>query len=145
MSFFPEIEEIVYGTESKEIGIDFLFDAKTGQHIVEKGNLRECSERETLEQWIKKTITTQLGAYEVYVRDENENYGVRVYDKLGTKDRGYWLSELKREITEQLLKNENITAIEKYDVAYVKRRVIISFTVITTDGIDIDIEVDKYA
>lgn len=144
MSLFPEMEKIERVKENKRAK-DFVFDYRSGQHIVSDGNLRECSEREMLEQWIRKTVTTQLGAYEVYVKDENENYGVRIYDKLGTRDRGYWLSELKREIREQLLRNENIDSIEDYDVEYEKRKVIIRFSVITNENIRIDMEVSKYA
>ena len=95
------------------------------------GTLKECSERENIENWIRKVVCTQMGAYEVYVKDENERFGTNIYDNLGTKNKGYWLSEIKREITEQLLKNEFIEEVKNFSINTDRRKVIIEFDVVT--------------
>lgn len=134
---FPEVEDFNIGTESTGIGIDFAF--RNGQHILQKdGDLQECTEVENYGQWIAKLVTTQKDIYEVYTREEAEKFGTDLESYLGTKHRSYWLSELQREITEQLLKNKNITAVKNYKAEFVRREVQISFTVVTASGINID-------
>ena len=129
MAFFPEIENITVSTK-KEIGKDFIFE--NGQHILNAdGTLKECNERENIENWIRKVVSTQVGAYEVYVRDEKESFGTNIYDNLGTKNRGYWLSEIKREITEQLLKSEFIDEVKNFRINTERRKIIIEFDVVT--------------
>lgn len=134
---FPEVTDFEIGTESTRIGIDFKF--VNGQHILQKdGDLQECTEVENYGQWIAKVVTTQKDIYVVYTRDETEKFGTDLESHLGTKHRSYWLSELQREITEQLLKNKNITAVKNYKAEFARREVQISFTVVTASGINID-------
>ena len=134
---FPEVEDFNIGTESTGIGIDFVF--RNGQHILQKdGDLQECTEVENYVQWIAKVVTTQKDIYEVYTREEAEKFGTDLESYLGAKHRSYWLSELQREITEQLLKNKNITAVKNYKAEFARREVQISFTVVTASGINID-------
>lgn len=134
---FPEVEDFNIGTESTGIGIDFVF--RNGQHILQKdGDLQECTEVENYGQWIAKVVTTQKDIYEVYTREEAEKFGTDLESYLGAKHRSYWLSELQREITEQLLKNKNITAVKNYKAEFARREVQISFTVVTASGVNID-------
>lgn len=133
--FFPDIGEIE--VNETKIGKDFVFE--NGQHILQAdGNIKECDDIGALKNWIRKVVETQVDVYEVYIRDEKEKFGVNIYEKLGTKDRGYWLSECKREITEQLKKHRYIERVEKFTVEIIKRKVVIIFAVITTDDIEIE-------
>ena len=135
MAFFPDIDDIV--VQESTIGKDFVFE--NGQHILNAdGTVQECDDLGGLKNWIMKVVKTQVGAYEVYTRDENEKFGVSIYEELGTKDRAYWLSECKREITEQLEKHEFIDRVEAFNAELEKRKVVITFTVVTTDDIDIE-------
>lgn len=131
--FFPNVEEI---TESNNqgLGIDFVFEK--GQHILKSnGLLQECTDRENLENWILKVVLTQINAYEVYYRDETEKFGVSIYDYIGTKNRGYWLSEMKREIISQLENNSNIDYVKDYKVDLIGRKCNVSFTVVCGENI----------
>ncbi len=138
MAFFPDVSDINVN-ESRGIGIDFVF--KDGSHVLNAdGTLKVCSKRENIENWIRKVISTAVDAYEVYVKDESKSFGVNIYEKLGTKDRGYWLSELKREITEQLLNSNNIKSVTDFNIICEKRTAVVSFTVVTNDDINISNE-----
>lgn len=144
MGIFPEIYKISNENTNKKLGIDFEFDESTGQHIIANGSLAICSNRENIQNWIRKVIRTQINSYEVYIKDEKERFGVNIYDKLGTKDKGYWLSELKREITEQLEKHSMIESVTDYKAEYKNRKLTIYVVVMTQEGV-IESEVDRYA
>lgn len=136
MSFFPEIDDIKIN-DNKNIGIDFEFI--NGQHIVENnGKLKEATGIESLKNWIRKVVKTQVNAYEVYVRDESKKFGVNIYEKIGQKDRGYWLSEIRREITEQFEANNYIERVERFEVSIVKRKVVVIVAVEVNDGLKIE-------
>lgn len=135
MAFFPNINDIV--VQESKIGKDFVFEK--GQHILNVGGtLQMCDDIGALKNWIRKVVETQIDVYEVYTRDEKEKFGVNIYEKLGTKNRSYWLSECKREITEQLEKHELIDRVENFTVEIIKRKVVIIFVVTTTDDIKIE-------
>lgn len=140
MAFFPVIEDINVSDERK-MGRDFAFE--NGGHILNAdGTLREWSERESIENWIRKVLSTCKGAYEVYVKDEGDSFGTSIYEYIGTKNRGYKLSEIKREIKEQLLKNKFIEDVYGFTIETEKRKTIIRFNVRTTEGIIIQEEVE---
>ena len=89
-------------------------------------------------QLIAKTVTTAQNTYEVYTKGESTVFGTNIEDHLGIKNRSYWLSELQREITEQLLSNSFINNVSNYNATFNGREVYISFTVATTDGLAIE-------
>lgn len=130
---FPKVSEI---KEKGSIGIGIDFKFENGQHLIDKkGMAVECTARENLENWILKVVVTEVNAYEVYYRAESTAFGVSVYEHIGIKNRGYWLSELKREITTQLLENQFIEAVEEFKVEIKRRSCDISFKVISVDGV----------
>lgn len=134
---FPELSEFSTETNNTQNGIDFLFI--DGQHkIKSNGELEECSQTEALGRWIAKTVTTAQNTYEVYTKGESTVFGTNIEDHLGIKNRSYWLSELQREITEQLLSNSFINNVSNYNAMFNGREVYISFTVATTDGLAIE-------
>lgn len=134
---FPEdfIENNSTDTET-EVGIDFVFDYETGQHTVKNGVLQECSTLQSIQQYIQNVLRTQANSYDVYIQDETDVFGISVYDYIGHKGTpmGYINSELKREVTENLLKHPYISSVTEWVGAREKRGLNISFTVTLTDG-----------
>jgi hypothetical protein len=130
------IETTAAENDTEETGIDFLFDYNTGQHLIKGAVLKECSELQTVQQYIQNVLRTKANLYKVYVRDETDVFGISVYDYIGTRTLpdGYLNSELKREVTELLLKHPLISDITDWSGKRNKRGLDISFTTVLTDG-----------
>lgn len=122
--------------ETEEIGCDFLFDYNTGQHLMENAVLVECNRVESIKQFIQNVLRTQANVYGVYVQDETDVFGISIYEHLGSRTlpTGYLNSELKREVTENLLKHPLITSVTDWKGEVEKRTLHISFTTTLTDG-----------
>ena len=135
---FPSvfIESDIAKAENEDVGIDFSFDYTTGQHIMKGFVLNECTQLETVRQYIQNVLRTQANIYGVYVKGETEIFGITVYEHIGTKKLplGYVNSELKREVTELLLKHPLIKDVSKWSGTREKRDLNISFTVTLTDN-----------
>lgn len=134
---FPaDFIETTEETTTEEVGNDFLFDYETGQHIMANALLKECTELESVKQYIQNVLRTKANAYKVYTKEETEVFGISVYDYLGQRSlpMGYINSELKREVTEQLLNHPLIESISNWTGEREKRNLVISFTVTLTDG-----------
>lgn len=130
---FPKIESFTVDKGIK-LGRDFVF--VDGQHILQdNGTPAIANDRENIENWCRKVITTMLGVYEVYTKGEKDSFGISVYDRLGTKEKAYWASEFKREVTEQLTKHNCIEAVKDFTAEFVRRDIIIKFTVVVTEGV----------
>lgn len=67
----------------------------------------------------------------VYTKSEDTTFGISVYEYLGTRTlpAGYLNSELKREVTELLLKHPKISEVSEWSGKREKRGLDISFTV----------------
>jgi hypothetical protein len=130
------IETTVTENDTEETGVDFLFDYNTGQHLIKGAVLKECSELQTVQQYIQNVLRTKANLYKVYVRNEDDVFGISVYDYIGTRTLpdGYLNSELKREVTELLLKHPLISDVTDWSGKKNKRGLDISFTTILTDG-----------
>nr|DAD95054.1 MAG TPA: Protein of unknown function (DUF2634) [Siphoviridae sp. ctVqj4] len=152
---FPEIKTDIdqlnqlYNDESsniKPIGKTFVFNYKTGQHLLIDGRMVECTLNEAISQWIEKVLRTALGKYGIYIVDEDEDFGISIYNYIGerTLHMGYVASELKREITEQLLKHRYIERIEDYTAQRNRRTLEITFNVvlITGDSLGKELQID---
>lgn len=117
--------------ETSETGIDFVFDYETGQHIIANGSLEECTTLEGVKQYIQNVLRTQANAYDVYVQGENDVFGVSVYEYMGSKKlpMGYINSELKREVTANLVKYPLISSVSSWSGKRERRGMNISFNV----------------
>ncbi len=140
---FPTIEVTENtATQTQEIdnGVDFVFDYTTGQHVL-KGLVKECSVIESVRQYISNVLRTPADRYKVYTEDESDSFGISVFNYIGTKNIpiGYINSELKREVTEQLLKHPNISDISNWVGKKEGRNLNISFTVTLIDSSIINI------
>lgn len=135
---FPSnfIETAITENETEETGIDFLFDYETGQHIMKGAVLKECDKLQTVRQYIQDVLRTKAKIYKVYSKDENDVFGISVYNYLGTRTLpdGYLNSELKREVTQLLLKHPLISEVKDWVGTRERRGLAISFTVVLTDG-----------
>lgn len=121
---------------TEDIGCDFLFDYETGQHIIKNSVLVECGTLQSVKQYIQNVLRTQANLYGVYIQDETEVFGISVYKYIGTRilPMGYLNSELKREVTENLLKHPLIASVSNWVGKRERRGLNISFTVTLTDG-----------
>lgn len=115
---FPNvsIEETNVNDETENVGCDFLFDYETGQHQLSNGLMRECSEKQGIEQFIQNVLRTKINSYKVYTEGETEVFGISIYNYMGQRSLplGYLNSELKREVTEQLLKHPLIVSVNDW-------------------------------
>lgn len=138
---FPNvfIEETSANGETENVGCDFIFDYDTGQHIMKNAVLVECTAIQGVQQFIQNILRTKANSYKVYTEDETEAFGISIYDYLGqrTLPLGYLNSELKREVTEQLLKHPLIESVTDWKGTREKWGLHISFTVTLTDGTEI--------
>lgn len=130
----------------KPLGKSCFFDYKTGQHKIIDGKTVLCSSVETIEQWIEKVLRTELNKYGIYIIDETENFGISIYRYIGEKNipMGYVVSELKREITEQMLQHRYIKEVTDYQAIREKRGLHILFTTVLITEEYIKKEVQLY-
>lgn len=142
---FPDnfIEKGYTENAIEKVGVDFLFDYSTGQHLVKNAVLVECTTLQSIQQFIQNVLRTKVNSYKVYTEGENETFGISIYKYLGQRKlpMGYINSELKREVTEQLLKHPLISEVKDWSGTREKRGLHISFTVKLND--DSTIEISK--
>lgn len=135
---FPNeiLEDINTEVKTEEVGIDFSFDYKTGQHIMQNGLLVECDILQGVQQYIQNVLRTKANAFNVYTVDETDVFGISVYNYLNqrTLPMGYVNSELKREVMEQLLKHPIISDVREWKGVRERKGLHIYFNVVLTDG-----------
>jgi hypothetical protein len=138
---YPDITIAETESVAQELGKAPFFDNETGQHIITDGRVADCCDAEVIRQWVYKTILTPLGKYQIYTEDKID-YGIEVTKYIGQREYpdGYIASELKREISEQLVKHPYIKGISGYTASKIKRTLCISFTVNLIDGSNIEVE-----
>lgn len=122
--------------DTEEVGTDFLFDYETGQHTLKNGTLEECSEVESIKQFIQNVLRTQANIYDIYIAGETNIFGISIYKYLGTRTlpMGYLNSELKREVTQQLLRHPKVSSVTGWQGKRERQGLAISFNVILVDG-----------
>ena len=122
--------------EKEDNGVDFLFDYGTGQHIMYGSVLRECTELEKVRQYIQNVLRAQANLYGVYTDGETDVFGLSVYNYIGQRNihMGYVNSELKREVTEPLLKHPFIADVTDWQAKREKQGLNVSFTAVLTNG-----------
>ncbi|MEI3162931.1 MAG: DUF2634 domain-containing protein [Lachnospirales bacterium] len=136
---FPTDYTEMITEENETVGCDFAFDYESGQHLLTNGSLEECSNIQGIKQFIQNVLRTKLNAYRVYIDGEIDNFGISIYNYLGqrTLPLGYLNSELKREVTEQLLKHTQISSVSNWQGKRERQGLSISFTVTLVDGTEI--------
>lgn len=112
----------------------FKFDFKNNEFIMENGNPVTVNGVDALMVWIEKILRTPLGKYKIY---RGTNYGTNIEDLIIGKSYGaaFTDSELKREIENALLKNEDILSVKNIAVNHDNSSVLlIDITLNTTYG-----------
>lgn len=104
---------------------------------IEHNRIRgEVDNLESLRQAVYLILNTERYAYLIY----SWNYGVEFKELIG-RPKEYVLSEIKRCITEALLQDDRITAVDGFAFGVGKKTVHVTFTVHTIFG-DIESEVE---
>lgn len=89
-----------------------LFDWDKGDFVIVAGRPRLATGPERIKNWVHKVVRTQLGRYELY---RNTGYGTNTENIIGrTFTRDFKQSEIKRDITETLLKNKSIISVDNF-------------------------------
>lgn len=109
-----------------------LFDWSKGDFVIVGGRPRLAIGKERVKNWIQKFLHTQRDKYGIY---KGTGFGTDTESITGkTLTRDYMQSEIKREITETLLKNDSIISIDNFSMERDGSNLTISFTVITEYG-----------
>lgn len=110
-----------------------MFDFERGDFVIVNGRIRPTVGKDRVKGYISKVLRTPRGRYAIY---DGTDYGTRIKELLvgKTYPRDYMLSEIKREIMETLLKSDDITSVDEFDVEQNGTRVKITFMVSTEYG-----------
>lgn len=142
---FPSafIEPAAETTENEvtDTGVDFFFDYETGQHIMKGSVLNECGDLRKVRQYVQNVLRTPSNVYKDYIKGETEAFGLSIYKYIGERNlpMGYINSELKREVTEHLLKHPMINEVKDWKAEREKRGLNIEFTVVLNNGEELEI------
>ena len=128
--------------KTEDNGVDFLFDYETGQHVMKGSVLNECGSLRKVRQYIETVLRTPSNVYKDYIKGETESFGLSIYKYIGEKTlpMGYINSELKREVTEHLLKHPLISEVKDWKGKREKRGLSIEFTVVLRDSSILEME-----
>lgn len=96
----------------------FLFDFNKNEFAIQDGKLVECTEVKAVEQWITLILQTYKDKYNIY---KDTDFYCNIEDLRGQKPNGFVLSELKREITEALLKHRYIKSVDNFEFTKEKK------------------------
>lgn len=96
--------------EKKSPGFDF----EKGEFLTFGGKVRCLQGRDRVKNKVEKLIRTELGRYRIY---EGVQYGVRIEDLVigQTFTSDFIKNEIQREITEALLRDEEISSVDSFE------------------------------
>lgn len=96
----------------------------------------KIDETEAIKQAVLKILNTERYEYEIYSWD----YGIEIQDLIG-EDIIYVMSELKERITDALTADDRIDSVEDFKVEHIEKRTLrVTFTVVTAQGDELEIE-----
>lgn len=134
---FPEafMEKATPEVIPEKVGTDFIFDYGTRRHLILNGVPEKESVFIGVKQFVEQVLRTPANLYKVYTDGETEVFGLTVYNYIGERSlpAGYLNSELKREVTENLLRHPLITDVRDWKGERVRHGLKISFSVVLTD------------
>lgn len=141
---FPDNAELLLQAEYNETlntsypftGRAFLYDFTKGDFIYKNGAPVEVTGVEAIRVWIEKVIRTEKFKFTIYQSVEGDiDYGTSIEDLIGTSlPQGFVESELKRELTESILKNPFIEELTGWLFEREGSLVTVNFTFILIDG-----------
>jgi len=131
--------------EKQTLGISFLFDFKKNEFVLQDGKMVKVGDVEAVKIWVEKVLRTDKFKFKIYEKDNTneDEYGVTIKKLIMGKRYpvGFIQSELKREITETMLKHPEISRIENFRASQEIATSKICFTTILKDNRTIDQEV----
>lgn len=145
---FPEIDMEIEEEEDVEeeetlqsttIGRTPLFNFSTGKYEIKDGKIIECTQEEAVRQWVGFLVKTFVGKYRVY---DNTDFGTYIENYIGEKNRGFVLSEIKRELEEKAEDNRAIEEITDIEGKTKGDKMTINLTIVMTDKTEVEVEVD---
>lgn len=145
---FPEIDMEIEEEEDVEeeetlqsttIGRTPLFNFSTGKYEIKDGKIIECTQEEAVRQWVGFLVKTFVGKYRVY---DNTDFGTYIENYIGEKNRGFVLSEIKRELEEKAEDNRAIEDITDIEGKTKGDKMTINLTIVMTDKTEVEVEVD---
>lgn len=113
------------------IGKVYKFDFENGRYLFQDGKLIETTKTEAIQQFVKWTLKTLIRKYKIYDEDYGMDYSFIGYKNIPI---GFVNSELKRQIEEQLEAYPLINKVINYSGIREGSKLIISFTLITTEN-----------
>lgn len=109
-----------------------LFDWERGDFVIINGVPRLAVGKERIKNYAQKVLRTQLDRYKLY---RGTGFGIctdKIIGKSVAQD--YKQSEIRRDITEQLTKDDSIIGIENFSIKQDGTHLNISFSIITEYG-----------
>lgn len=141
-------EQEIANTSTIFNGRAFLYDFKKGDFIYKNGALIEVTGIKALRVWIEKIIRTEKFKFAIYQNkdDAADQYGVALEDLSGSSfPPGFIESEMRREITEALMKNTSIESLNDWSFLRDGSKLTITFTVEVTDEFINEFNLDEAA
>lgn len=128
-----DIEE---SSTNGKFGRTFLFDFEKGDFILKDGKLVLGDDIQSIRVWIEKVIRTEKFKFKIYDNSTNNQYGVTIMDLImGSRlPMSFIAAEIQRELTDVILKNPQILAIENFNIEKMKNILHVNFNVRLSDG-----------
>lgn len=132
--FTPQFQESInLNNISKK---SFLFDFNKGDFILKDGRIVVAKELKAIEIWIEKVLKTEKFKFKIYETESSNEYGVTFMDLIGSKHSIFFVqAEIEREVSEVLLKNNEINYVNNFIFIRDKRNLTINFDVETIYGV----------
>jgi phage baseplate assembly protein W len=132
---FPNTQDlnVIAAEDTAATGKSFLFDFTSGDFVMRNGSLAECDGTNAIKVWIEKILRTEKGRFKIY--DDTE-YGCRLEDLLigSNYSAAFVKAELKREIEDALMQNQNISAVSNFNLERTTSGILIRLEVETNDA-----------
>lgn len=118
------------------MSVTFKYDFKNGDFVLSNGSPQKAEGKEALQVWIEKCLRTPANRYLIY---KNQTYGANIEDLTIGKSygRGFVESELKREIKNSLLLNDEITDVTDVKVSRERDKLYIDISIDTIYGTEV--------
>ncbi|EKQ51390.1 MULTISPECIES: DUF2634 domain-containing protein [unclassified Clostridium] len=111
------------------------FDFETGDFIVKDGKVETLTGYAALKQWIQKTLKTEQNKYKIYNTDNVDKYGAALLEIITSNHPIVYIqAQVQTIVTEALLKNSDIKAVNNFKFIRDKSLLNCEFDVISIYG-----------
>jgi hypothetical protein len=139
---FPSLDLDLVSSELTDTGETqgdgLMFDFEENEFITEDGKVVQASGSDAVKIWVEKLLRTEKYKFKIYQKeDSNEDeYGVAIRELVIGKKYpvGFLQSELKRLITEAILKNSLVDSVDDFTISRDSATLSAYFTVMLKDG-----------